>query len=98
MIGYYRKFIPRFSKIASPLHALLKKDAIFEWTPDQENAFQNLKEKLTTQPILQYPDFTKDLILTMDPSNQGLGAVLSQGEIGKDLHMHSICQPKLESC
>jgi hypothetical protein len=77
MVGYYRKSIPKFSKIASPLHELLRKDAKFEWTTDQENAFQNLKEKLTTQPILQYPDFTKEFILTTDASNQG--------EIGKDL-------------
>jgi hypothetical protein len=85
MIGYYRRFIPRFSKIAAPLHALFKKDAKFEWTAEQENAFLNLKAKLTTQPILQYPDFSKEFILTTDASNQGLGAVLSQGEIGKDL-------------
>jgi hypothetical protein len=85
MIGYYRKFIPKFSKIASPLHALLKKGASFEWTVNQENAFQGLKDKLITQPILQFPDFTKEFILTTDASNLGLGAVLSQGEIGKDL-------------
>jgi hypothetical protein len=52
---------------------------------EQENAFQTLKAKLTTQPILQYPDFTKEFILTTDVSNQGLGEILSQGEIGKDL-------------
>ena len=85
MIGYYRRFIPRFSKIAAPLHALFKKDAKFEWTMEQENAFQQLKGKLTSKPILQYPDLEKDFILTTDASNQGLGAVLSQGEIGKDL-------------
>jgi hypothetical protein len=85
MAGYYRRFIPRFSKIVAPLHALLKKDSVFEWTADQENAFQNLKAKLTYQPILQYPDFSREFILTTDASNQGLGAVLSQGDIGKDL-------------
>jgi hypothetical protein len=85
MIDYYRRFIPRFSKTAAPMHALLKKDTKLEWTTDQENAFQNLKVKLTSQPILQYPDFSKEFILTTDASNQGLGAVLSQGEIGKDL-------------
>jgi hypothetical protein len=84
IIGYYRRFIPRFSKTAAPMHALLK-DTKFEWTADQENAFQNLKGKLTSQPILQYPDFSKEFILTTDASNQGLGAVLSQGETGKDL-------------
>jgi hypothetical protein len=84
MKRYYRRFIPRFSKIAAPLHALFK-DTKFEWTAEQENAFMSLKSKLTTQPILQYPDFSKEFILTTDASNQGLGAILSQGEIGKDL-------------
>jgi hypothetical protein len=42
----------------------------------QENAFQHLKSKLTSRPILQYPDFSKDFILTTDASNCGLGAVL----------------------
>lgn len=44
-----------------------------------------MKARLTSQPLSQYPDFTKEFILTTDASNQGLGAVLSQGEIGKDL-------------
>jgi hypothetical protein len=85
MIGYYRRFIPRFSKIAAPLHALFRKNAEYVWTTEQENAFQHLKAKLTSQPILQYPDFTKEFILTTDASNLGLGAVLSQGDIGRDL-------------
>jgi hypothetical protein len=63
----------------------LKKGTKFEWTERQENAFQYLKCKLTGQPILQYPDFSREFVLTTDASNQGLGAVLSQGPIGKDL-------------
>ena len=84
MISYYRRFIPNCSRIASPLYRLLK-DAKFEWTQAQENAFQHLKSKLMTPPILQYPDFSKESVLTTDASNQGLGAVLSQGQVGKDL-------------
>ena len=85
MVSYYRRFIPNCSKIASPLYKLLKKDARFERNEPQENAFQHLKAKLVSRPILQYPDFSKEFILTTDASNQGLGAVLSQGPIGKDL-------------
>jgi hypothetical protein len=85
MISYYRQFIPNCSRIASPLHKLLKKDTKFEWTEAQENTFQHLKSKLTRQPILQHPDFSKEFLLTTDASNQGLGAMLSQGPIGKDL-------------
>ena len=85
MISYYQRIIPNCSRIASPLYKFLKKDTKFERTAAQENAFQHLKSKLTRQPILQYPDFSKEFVLTPDASNQGLGAVLSQGPIGKDL-------------
>jgi hypothetical protein len=85
MASYYRKFIPNFSRIAAPLHALLKANTPFEWDMAQEVAFQKLKEKLVLKPILQYPDFTREFVLTTDASNEGLGAILSQGEIGKDL-------------
>jgi hypothetical protein len=55
------------------------------WTEAQENAFQHLKSKLISRPILQYPDFSKEFILTTDASNSGLGAVLSQEPVGKGL-------------
>jgi hypothetical protein len=69
----------------APLHALLKANTPFEWDMAQEVAFQKLKEKLVSKPILQYPDFTREFVLTTDASNEGRGAILSQGEIGKDL-------------
>lgn len=84
-MSYYRRFVPKFSQLASPLHKLLKKDAKYEWTDEQERAFQTLKQKLISPPILRYPDYSRGFILTTDASNEGLGAVLSQGEIGKDL-------------
>jgi hypothetical protein len=67
------------------LHALLKANVSFEWTNEQELAFQTLKDRLVSKPILQYPDFSKEFILTTDASNDVLGAILSQGEIGKDM-------------
>lgn len=85
MTGYYRKFIPHYSTISKPLTLLLKKDTPFVWGNEQEKAFQTLKEKLTKNPILQYPDFTKPFILTCDASNFGIGSVLSQLIDGKDL-------------
>ena len=84
-ISYYRNFIPNCSRIASPLHTLLKRDVKFEWKPEQEHMLQHLKAKLTIQPILQYPDFSKEFILSMEASNAALGAVLSQGPLGKDM-------------
>lgn len=64
LIGYYRKFLANFSKIAKPLHELLKKGVAYEWTERQQTAFEELKEKLVNPPLLQYPDFTKPFIVT----------------------------------
>ena len=50
-----------------------------------ENAFITLKTLLTTEHLLQYPDFTRPFVLTTDASNDAIGPVLSQGPIGKDL-------------
>lgn len=83
--SYYRKFIPNFSKISQKLTELLKKNKQFIWTSEQQFAFENLRNILTNPPLLQYPDFTKDFIITTDASEYAIGAVLSQGEIGKDL-------------
>ncbi|XP_033362977.1 uncharacterized protein LOC117241106 [Bombus vosnesenskii] len=85
LAGYYRRFIPDFSKVAKPLTKLLKKDTPFKWTENQENAFNNLKTALMTKPILQYPDFSKPFNLTTDASGYAISDVLSQGPIGKDL-------------
>lgn len=85
LVGYYRKFIDNFAKIAKPLTLLLKKDVPFIWTKDQQQSFDSFKEILMTEPLLQYPDFSREFILTTDASNFAIGSVLSQGEIGKDL-------------
>ena len=78
LAGYYRKFVKGFSQIAAPLFKLLRNQELFIWTMDQEEAFQQIKQHLTTAPILIYPDFTKKFYLYTDASNSGLGAVLSQ--------------------
>ena len=84
LAGYYRKFIEDFSKIAKPLTKLTKKTEKFEWTSEQQNAFDILKEKLTTAPVLKYPDFTQEFIVTTDAPDYAIGAVLSQGSVGQD--------------
>ncbi|KAL6417870.1 hypothetical protein ACFW04_012472 [Cataglyphis niger] len=85
LAGYYRRFIPNFSKTARPLTNLLKKEEPFDWTDEQESAFVQLREALCTEPILQYPDFTKPFVVTTDASGYAIGGILSQGSIGKDL-------------
>ena len=76
--SYYRRFVPCFSSVASPLYALTRKDAPFEWTSDCETAFIQLKSLLTKSPVLAYPQFGKEFLLVMDASGVGLGAVLFQ--------------------
>jgi len=84
LAGYYRKFIEDFSKIAKPLTKLTKKGEKFNWTAEQQNSFQLLKEKLTTAPVLNYPDFQQEFVVTTDASDYAIGAVLSQGPAGQD--------------
>ena len=78
MINFYNKFIPNYSKIASPLYELLKKDASFIFNDKCVKAFNDLKELLMNAPTLYYPNFDKEFILRTDASDEGLGACLSQ--------------------
>uniref|UniRef100_A0A2S2QW04 RNA-directed DNA polymerase n=1 Tax=Sipha flava TaxID=143950 RepID=A0A2S2QW04_9HEMI len=82
--GYYRRFVPGYGQIAKPLTSLLKKDTIFNWTDLCQESFDKLKKILTTEPLLQYPDFTRKFNLTCDASNYAIGCVLLQGPIGTD--------------
>ena len=84
LAGNYRRFVNGFSKIASPLNQLLKKDIPFNWTEKQETAFDILKSKLCEEPLLQGPDFSQPFMLTTDASGFAIGGILSQGRIGKD--------------
>ena len=78
LASYYRRFVPGFSRTAAPLHALTRNGIPYIWTPDCQQAFEKLKELLTSAPLLKYPDFTKPFILETDASGDGLGAVLAQ--------------------
>ena len=78
LASYYRRFIPQFSKVASPLYALTRKDAPFVWADVCEIAFTELKCLLTNAPVLAFSDFTREFHLETNASGLGLGAVLSQ--------------------
>ena len=78
LASYYRRFIPQFSKVASPLYALTRKDVPFVCTEACEKAFALLKSLLTNAPVLTFPNFSVDFHLETDASGLGLGAVLSQ--------------------
>ena len=78
LCNYYRKFVKGFANIASPLNALLKKETKFTWSEICQNAFDKLKEALTTAPVLAYPDMRKPFIVSCDASGTAIGYVLGQ--------------------
>lgn len=85
LLGYYRRFIKGFAKLTKPFTKCLKKGATIVHNSEFLEAFEMCKNVLCNDPVLQYPDFEKQFILTTDASNIAVGAVLSQGQIGSDL-------------
>ncbi|XP_078243526.1 uncharacterized protein LOC144587342 [Pogona vitticeps] len=98
LVGYYRKFIPRFGEIATPLTDLTRKktDDRIPWTSDCEEAFQRLKQALINYPVLRAPDFDREFIIYTDASNSGVGAVLCQEDENGDQHPVSYLSRKLQ--
>ena len=78
LAGYYRKFVEGFSKIATPLTNLLKKDQKFEWSDTCQHSFEELRQRLTTAPVLALPSGKDGYVVYNDASKQGLGCVLMQ--------------------
>ena len=78
LAGYYRKFVEGFSKIATPLTNLLKKDQKFKWSDTCQHSFEELRQRLTTTPVLALPSGKDVYVVYSDASRQGLGCVLMQ--------------------
>jgi hypothetical protein len=78
LAGYYRQFIPKFSKIMKPITELLKKENKYLWSEACDKAFKHLKKLLTTSHVLAQPDTTKPFDVYCDASGMGLGGVLIQ--------------------
>jgi hypothetical protein len=75
---YYRGFIRRYANITAPLENILKKVEVFQWNPECDKAFETLKEKLNTTPILIFPNWENDFHVDVDASGIALGAILVQ--------------------
>ncbi|GBM28454.1 Transposon Tf2-9 polyprotein [Araneus ventricosus] len=85
-VNVYNKFIPQYAKLRYPLNQLLKKDVKFNWTNECQDAFDKLKETLTTKPVLNLynPDVTCHVFV--DASQKSVGAVLKQPDASDILH------------
>ena len=78
LAGYYMRFIQDFSKIAVPLTRLTKKSVVFRWVPEQQVAFETLRQRLCEALILTLPEGVDDFVVYCDASVTGMGAVLMQ--------------------
>ena len=78
LAGYYRRFVQDFSRIAGPLTKLIQKGEKYVWIAECTSAFEELKKRLMTAPILKMPDGTGGMVIYSDASGKGLGCVLMQ--------------------
>ena len=98
LAGYYRRFIEGFSTITSPLTKLTHKEVRFVWSEECDASFRELKERLTSAPVLALPLGTKRFVVYSDASKRGLGCVLMQhGRViayaSRQLKLHEVNYP-----
>ena len=87
LVGYYRKFIPNFVSISAPLSDFTKKTVSkIMWTDECERSFNKLKKVICSEPVLQSLNHDKQMILQTNPSNRGIGTVLSQVDDNGEEH------------
>ena len=84
MATYCAKFIPNFSDVSLPLRELTKKNIPFQWGPEQDRAFNEIKTLLTSDQVVAYFDQAKETELVTDASPYGLSAILSQKSPGQE--------------
>ena len=80
LVGYYRKFVEGFSKIAAPLTKLTRKDVKYDWVDACHQSFKELKGRLTSAPVLALLNERDGFVVYSDASRQGLGCVLMQND------------------
>jgi len=95
MIGFYARFIPDFSKRADHLHALKRKVANLIWAQEFQFAFESLKQALSEAPVIQVPDFEKEIVFVTDATELAISAVLKQrvGRSSPSIVLQSSVEP-----
>ena len=94
LASFYRRFIANFSSIMAPITDYMKGNT-FRWTDEAESAFQLIKDRLTSTPILGLLDFSQPFELHTDASRVGIGAVLSQNNIPMAFFSEKLSDSKL---
>jgi hypothetical protein len=82
LASFYRRLVQNFAETARPLTRLARKNQELYWGPEQQEAFQSIKDKLCTIPVLAYPDFKLPFILTTDASRKAIVGIVSQVQGG----------------
>ena len=77
LANYYRQFVKDFAKIAKPLHEMMRKETKWSWGERQQKAFEELKVRFTTEPVLVTPDLNREMRVEADASDFAMGGVLS---------------------
>lgn len=96
MTGWYQRFIANYAAIASPITDLIGKQT-FHWTTEAQNAFETLKDRLTSSPILSHPDFKRPFVIQCDASMTGVGSVLYQLDDDGNEHPIAFMSRKLNA-
>jgi len=86
LVGWYRKFIPRFADLARPLIDLTKKDVEFKWTQECQHAFEALRDALISAPVLAVADPNKSYIVDTDANDDNMSCVIMQEDTDGQLH------------
>ena len=82
MVNYLGRFVPNLSEVMQPMFELLKSSNAFLWGPSQQEAFDELKQILTSQPVLVYNDMTNPILISADASSYAIGGCLLQEHDG----------------
>ena len=88
LAGFFPAFISGFATISRPLKSLTSDTVVFKWSDDCENAFKQLKEQLSSDPVLQFPNLNQPFVIEVDASDLAAGGVLSQ--TGPDDQSHPV--------
>ncbi|CAF1202694.1 unnamed protein product, partial [Didymodactylos carnosus] len=99
LTGYYRRFIKNYAEVAESLFTSIreKHNSIFAFTPECQQAFELLKQRLISAPIVAYPNFDYPFLLQLDACDHGLSAVLAQNIDGIE-HVIAYASRTLQPC